>query len=210
MLTGADLIPEAVVEVAVRFGAGLLLQPDQLLPESVAAEVGEGGGDHWSRCGLLLKSSRSEGQPWLAGPFVHNSSHSGVAVLRPTHQPSVGCFAENSVSDGVITDGDAAAASCICCRLQGFAGQLAFGFESSLAGGQIEQPLGPVTTENHGLGNGDLGQGHSNHLGQAAGGQAVTVGGGVGAGHNLRVVVRVVVPLELIVSDQEALSMGQT
>ena len=49
VLTGADLIPEAVVEVAVRFGAGLLLQPDQLLPESVAAEVGEGGGDHWSR-----------------------------------------------------------------------------------------------------------------------------------------------------------------
>ena len=35
LLTGADLFPEAIIKVAICFCVGLLLQPDQLLPQLV-------------------------------------------------------------------------------------------------------------------------------------------------------------------------------
>jgi hypothetical protein len=91
LLTGADLIPEAMVEVAVRLGTGLLLQPDQLLPQFVAAEVGEGGGDHWFEVVNCVNCSTERGTVADApvginpGKDGRDSGCPTVQTCRPGH-----------------------------------------------------------------------------------------------------------------------------
>ena len=130
--------------------------------------------------------------PWkgpAGGQPRYKGSHCGVVILTPVPKPQVGSFAEHTVPNGAaIAKGDDRAASSISSSLESLAAQLALCRESSLAGGQIEQPLCPMAANDGRLAQGDLGNGHSHHGGDAGAGQTVR------AGHDLRVLWRLLSP----------------
>ena len=137
-------------------------------------------------CGCLLSL------PWMGpagGQPRYIRSHCAGAVLAPLAQSAVAGLAEHTVPDGAaIGQGDHTAASSISSDLQSLAAQLALCRESSLAGGQVEQPLCPMAANDGGLAQGDLSKGHSHHGGDAGAGQTVR------AGHGLKWVVRAGLP----------------
>jgi hypothetical protein len=120
---------------------------------------------------ILAWKGPAGGQP----RYIH--SDCAGAVLAPTYQPAVAGLAEYSVANGAaISQRDHAAACGIRSSLQSLAAQLTLSLQSSLTGGQVKQPLGTVAANDGVVANGDLGQGHSHHSGDAGGGQTVRAG----------------------------------
>ena len=122
----------------------------------------------------LISLQDGKGQLWLTGPNVHNPSHCARAVLAPAHKPAVAGLAEYSVANGAaISQRDHAAACGIRSSLQSLAAQLTLSLQSGLAGGQIEQPLSPMSANNGMVADGDLGQSNSHYSRNAGAGEAV-------------------------------------
>ena len=122
----------------------------------------------------LISLQDGKGQLWLAGPNVHNPSHCAGAVLAPAHKPAVAGLAEYSVANGAaISQRDHAAACGIRSSLQSLAAKLTLSLQSGLAGGQVKQPLCPMAANDGVVANGDLGQGHRHHSGDAGAGEAI-------------------------------------
>lgn len=118
----------------------------------------------------------------VAGPDCYKGSHSGGTILAPLTQPAGAGFAVDTVGDGgAISLGADVAACRVGGSLQSLTAQLALSLQSVLIGGQIKQPLSTVAANDMGLADGDLGDSHSHHGGDAGTGQAI------GAGHDLRV-----------------------